>query len=522
MRKLIRFVALAMALVLALAGSEFASATANPTDGTLDTSFNGVLSGGSNVVTDTVLQPDGKIVVVGNFLKYNNVDAKYVVRINVDGTLDSTFNAGTSIAKTTQGGALTLKAVALQSDGKILIGGGFDSAQGHQTQAIARLNSDGSVDTTFVSPLAPYNMATNPNVSVESLALSDGAVIAVGTFAQALDSSQTAVTVNGVIKTSSTGNLDITFNNNFGGATVGSITGTTITGAGPNASTFAVEVQPDGKILVGGTFTVVGGTTGYIRRGLARLLSTGAVDSTFNAGLTGTSTNVYDIAVDSSGNVLAVGAMTGAGSTSSAGIVRLLSANGAFDTTFSGIVTGFTGGIGRASSVGIAADGSLYVGGIFTAYNQVGRIGLAHLFVDGTLDPNFTVGTGIVMTSSTATMNSIIALASGDILIGGVFDSYRGVGRTGLALLTSAAAVAARTAQSNNNSSNSNNSNSSNNSSTTTSSSNPSAALASTSGDLAYTGTPNRAPVALVGGFLVLAGLASALLAVARRRAKQQ
>ena len=209
------------------------------------------------------------------------------------------------------------------------------------------------------------------------------------------------------------------------------------------------------------------------------------------------STNVYDITVDSSGKVLAAGQMGGAGSTTSPGIVRLLSTTGAYDSSFN-VGTGIAGGVTRASSVTVASDGSIYLGGLFTSYNGVSRVSLARLTSTGSLDTTFAVGTGFTYPYSPnyGQVKSILALSSGDILAAGVFDAYAGVPRTGIALLTSPAALAARASGE----------------------STPS--VTSASNELASTGESRGGSGALVALSLVTAGLVSSLIALARRRVK--
>lgn len=89
------------------------------------------------------MQPDGKILVGGGFISYNGTQRLRIVRINANGSLDATFNPGTGAS----GGFVS--AIALQGDGKIVIGGGFTSYNGVARSKIARLNADGSLDTTF-------------------------------------------------------------------------------------------------------------------------------------------------------------------------------------------------------------------------------------------------------------------------------------------------------------------------------------------------------------------------------------
>lgn len=535
MRKLNGFVALGLAIVVAMAGGQAAFATANPSDGTLDTTFNPVLAGVSagNTVLDSVRQPDGKVVLVGSFLTYNNTAAKYVVRINIDGSIDSSFSIGSG--PTTSGSSLQVKAVALQTDGKILIGGAFEQVQGQPSLAVARLNIDGTFDSTFTSPIAPFNSSTNANVAVSDLAvLSDGSVLITGSFAQGM-SGGSPISVNGLIKTNTSGTLDTGFNTNFGGATGGTINvSNVITAVGSPANVITVAVQSDGKLLIGGTFNIIGGTS--IRRGLARLLLSGAIDTSFDAVLSGASRTVYDIEVDANNKIVAVGAMDGAGSTAAKGIVRLDPTTGAYDSTFTGpIAAGFSGSSSLPTSLAIASDGTIYAAGLFTAYNTVSRAGLVRLAADGSLDTSFTVGAGVVSGGAAGNGRTIIPLLSGDVLVGGIFDTFNGVARSGLVLLTSTAAIAARTAPSNssssNSNSNSNSSNSSGSSSSTVGSGNSSgssiasgsntSSIASPGNSLAETGTRYSMPIAVVGAFAVLVGLGARVFMVARRRRTQ-
>ena len=88
------------------------------------------------------LQPDGKILIGGAFLFFNGTARNRLARLNADGTLDLTFNPGS-------GANDFVSAIAVQPDGKIIIGGAFTIYNGSSRLRIARLNSDGSVDPTF-------------------------------------------------------------------------------------------------------------------------------------------------------------------------------------------------------------------------------------------------------------------------------------------------------------------------------------------------------------------------------------
>ncbi len=109
-------------------------------NGTFDSTFNpGTIN--SNALK-TVVQPDGKILLIGYFNAVNGVNRNYIARFNPDGSLDTSFNSGT-------GANNPIAAIFLQSDGKILIGGIFSSFNGTNRRSVARLNADGTLDTTF-------------------------------------------------------------------------------------------------------------------------------------------------------------------------------------------------------------------------------------------------------------------------------------------------------------------------------------------------------------------------------------
>src|SRR5690606_41037369 len=88
------------------------------------------------------LQPDGKVLIGGDFTSYNDISRNRIARLNVDGSIDSTFNPGI-------GANAPVFAITLQPDGKVLIGGRFNSYAGMSRNKIARLNVNGSLDTTF-------------------------------------------------------------------------------------------------------------------------------------------------------------------------------------------------------------------------------------------------------------------------------------------------------------------------------------------------------------------------------------
>ncbi len=144
------------------------------TDGSLDTGFvTGLGVARGNFAQSIALQPDGQIIVGGNFIRFNGAAAGGIVRLNTDGSTDTTFNAGTGASGRTD----VVYALAVQADGKIVVGGDFDVFDAVAGVGIVRLNADGSVDTTFdtnggVGSSYVYNLALQP----------DGGILLAGNF----------------------------------------------------------------------------------------------------------------------------------------------------------------------------------------------------------------------------------------------------------------------------------------------------------------------------------------------------
>jgi uncharacterized delta-60 repeat protein len=113
-------------------------------DGTIDNTFN-IGTGFDDIVSDIELQSDGKIIVTGQFTSYSGVSKNRIVRLNSNGTIDNTFNIGTGFSTG------TVYDSKIQSDGKIVCVGTFSTYSGSTAGRIIRLNTNGSIDTTFNS-----------------------------------------------------------------------------------------------------------------------------------------------------------------------------------------------------------------------------------------------------------------------------------------------------------------------------------------------------------------------------------
>jgi uncharacterized delta-60 repeat protein len=237
-------------------------------DGTLDTSF--IVVKGLQVVNDAVIiggavllpagtntgavnsldvQADGKIVIVGNFNRYDGKGATNIARLNSDGSWDATFLTGTGL----DGGGNFVKVL---SSGKILVSGGKKYRGTALNMALTRLNPDGAIDATFTAPVMDFGGGMT-GISVQD----DGKIVAAATYLNAAFKFVTQV-----IRLNENGSPDATF-------TRGTLAAGTI---GRTA------IQPGGKFLVAGAFSSTYENVPV--KGLFRLNANGNVDSTLDAG----------------------------------------------------------------------------------------------------------------------------------------------------------------------------------------------------------------------------------------------
>lgn len=377
----------ALLVLCCLSINAFAQPGANdPTFNTFDIGF-GYGDGANGVVRTTAVQPDGKIIIGGDFSSINGMGSNRIARLNSDGSLDLSFNPGT-------GANGTISATAVQSDGKIIIGGSFTTFNGTPSNRIARLNTDGSLDISF-------NPGTGANATVNNTAIqSDGKIIIGGSF-----TSFDGTIARRIARLNSDGVLDASFN----------------PGTGPNDQVLASTIQPDGKIIIGGSFTAFNGTS---LSHITRLNSDGSLDLSFNLG-TGSNGWVYSVGVRSDGKILIGGAFTIFNGTPINRIARL-NADGSLDMSFNP-------GAGANSSVrttAIQTDGKIIIGGEFTDFNGTPINRIARLNLDGSIDMSFNPGTGPNSSVETSAIQS-----DGKITIGGNFTFFNDTGRNHVARL---------------------------------------------------------------------------------------
>ena len=399
-----RFLRLAGALLVTC----FATASVSAAEGDLDPSFDPG-AGASGTVLTSALQSDGKILIGGGFVNYGGVLRLRIARVNPNGSLDTTFDPGSGAS----GGFVN--AVVVQVDGKILIGGGFTSYNGVPRSRIARLNADGSLDPSF-------NPGTGADGLLRVVALqSDGKILIGGSL-----QNYNGVSRLGLARLNVDGSLDTSFNPG--------------TGVGTNfRQVLAVAVQPDGRIVIGGNFD---GFNGTARQGIARVNADGSLDASFNPGTgaqQGGNTTGDVSAVALRGSSILIGGFFTSYNGVARGSIAQLNADGSLDTAFAA-GGGALGGSGATASVAVVrvlADSKILIAGTIASYNGTPRNGLARLNADGSLDTPFDPATAA---PDNGGVQAVSVQADGNIIIGGSFTSYDSIPRLRLArvLLTAA------------------------------------------------------------------------------------
>jgi uncharacterized delta-60 repeat protein len=302
--------------------------------------------GANSVVNAVAIQPlDGMAVIGGDFDAFNTTSINYIARLQTNGLMDPTFATGLGA-----GPNGFVNAIAIDANSRIVIGGSFNSVSSSNASSIARLNFDGSLDTSFN------------------------------------------------------------------------------TGAGFNGNVYALAIDANGNILVGGDFTSFNTTN---CNHIARLLPNGGLDTSFlpssGVGATnGTDQDVLAVAVDYEGNIVIGGNFSVVNGTNWNHIGRLLT-NGSVDTSFSP----GSGADGDVLALAVQPDNSIILGGAFHNFNLIGRNSIARLTPAGALDTSFAPGSGF----DDIVYSLVLQPADGNILVGGQFTMYNGTRRVAMARL---------------------------------------------------------------------------------------
>jgi uncharacterized delta-60 repeat protein len=362
----------------------------------------------NSVVFALALQADGKILAGGLFSGTNSIGGatrNYIARLDPTTGLADSFDPNANDG---------LASIVVQADGKILVGGLFnDHGSG--------VNSIGGAPRDFIARLDPTTGLAdsfNPkaNSSVYSIAVqADGKVLTGGAFITLAPNGGTTATRNRIARLETDGRLDQTLN----------------LGLHPASIVYAIAVQPDGKILIGGFFSAV---LGVPRKNMARLNSDGTLDTAFDphAG-----SFVFSIAVQADGKILVGGQFSGPnsiGGQTRNHLARLDAVTGLADS-FDPNISGFpTNGV---LAIAVQADGKILAAGDFDADNTIG--GQTRNFI-ARLDA--TTGLADSFHPNPNAYGGIAVQADGKVLAGGDFTTIGGQMRNRLARLDATTGLA--------------------------------------------------------------------------------
>lgn len=359
-------------------------------DGLPDNSFSSG-TGFNNDVIAIALQSDGKILVGGSFTSYNGVNANRIIRLNANGTIDNTFNFGTGFNS-------SVSDILVLPDGKIIVVGYFSTYKGLTKNKILKLNSDGSIDNSFSS------IGSSTAIGIRTVGIqSDNKIL----ISRIFTTSGGSVINNDIVRLNTNGSIDNTFD----------------TGSGfTNGSVETFKIASDGKIYVVGDFLIYKGVTLSMKR-IIRLNSDGTRDTTFSFG-TGYSGRVSDIALQTDGKIVAGGDFFSYSNSVNTYKVNRIESNGNDDAFgLNGFPFNNSTTNNFVRSLAIQNDGKVIVGGQFTQYNNIPNINIVRLNNDstGSRDNTFLTGNGF-----NSDVKKIVIQPDGKILVGGYFTDFNG------------------------------------------------------------------------------------------------
>ena len=289
------------------------------------------------LISSSIMQLDGKLIIGGDFSAYNGQACIDIVRLNLDGSIDPSFTSPFDSPY------CSISFLVLQFDGKILVGGSLFNGK-----SLVRLNSDGTIDPTFITTYEPPMLFNTCTLQ------SDGKLVLSSGYAPH------------IFRLNSDGSTDNSFQAKSNSLTSGNIV--------------AIAVQSDKKIIIGGFFSLYDGR----KTGFARLNEDGSVDETFRVGNNPIpNQGVWALSIQPDGRILVAGSFNVFNGTTTGSLTRL-NRDGSIDLTFA---------VGKVwssvKSVKYQPDGKILIGGDFTSYAGVARYKIARLNFDGSLDLSF-------------------------------------------------------------------------------------------------------------------------------------
>lgn len=369
---------------LGMVTSAVAKVTVLPLPAALSPTFTNP-AGANSTVYAIAPVGDGR-VVIGGFFTFAGQGGNQTARVNMamlntNGTVDATFNPAPN---------QQVSAIVRDGAGGYLVGGQFNSIAGQSRNFLARLNSDGSLDTNFVA-----NLGSGPNNLVYDIVLQpDGKILVGGTFGTVSGQSYPSI-----VRLNSNGTIDNSFRLNI---------------ASPQQIQ-AIAVRNDGKIYVGGFITVSN------RQNILRLEANGAIDLAFNASANSAVARTIvapDDGVYIGGNFNTINGVT-------ASSFAKLNIDGSRDTSWAQPN-------GSVEAMRAQANGKVVIGGQFFNVGSATRTRIARYNTDGTLDTTFgfTGGGGF-----SGNVKAIALESDGRIWVGGGFTTYNSVAVNNLVLL---------------------------------------------------------------------------------------
>jgi uncharacterized delta-60 repeat protein len=342
-----------------------------------------------------------RVVYVGQFTQALGVNRKYIARFNSSGTLDSSFDPGA-------GPNGRISHLFIQADDKIVVAGNFNRFAGNPVGYIARLDSNGAVDSTFTAAADDriFNFGLVGGVGPE--------FVVFGSFR----------TFNG---TARPGLAYLDSNYNLLSLYSGWTSANT-----KNGYVYAVATQADGKVLVGGDFSEV---QGKYCHGLARLNPDGSLDNLFRAGVDG---SIRTIALQADGKMLLGGYFGECNGHARTSLARV-NPTASIDLTFNPIVTKLDGSVSDLRRLVYLTSGQIMVAGHFRKINATDRTQVARLNANGTLDEAFNSQITINLGASIR-VNSVAPTTGSTYVVSG-YVTYDGLARGFLCRLLNTGAL---------------------------------------------------------------------------------
>ncbi len=410
-------------------------------NGKVDNSFKSGV-GANSPILQVVTQPNNKILVAGHFTTYNSVGVNGLVRLNNNGSLDNSFQAVISDS------LIDLQQIALQPDGKIIVAGLWDVGD-YPWHGAIRLNADGSRDYSFGgsfsssgdihAKIVKLKLEADGNILMAVQLRDAGSSVPYHGILKRLNNSGTIINSEGYFRINDLqlqpdgkiilvgfSNEDwfvykrkvVRLNTNF------EIDPTFVFNDEkiyPNESVCFINtagLQSNGKIFIGGRFYEV---NDFVANNVARLNTDGTYDNSFNPhkGCDGT---VLTTAVQSNQRILIGGIFSQYNYESANGIARL-KRTGQFDPSFNA----GTGANGRINTIAVQNNGKILIGGKFTVFNGNNCNNVARLNADGSFDVSF------VTPQTDGEVRKIKIDTEQRIVLAGDFKNINGLSAQGIA-----------------------------------------------------------------------------------------